>query len=233
MKKQIPVFTENYTARLYRNLNDPENFKLYLKEEFPYEEQYPKSDSGIILDDNFDLNPDISDLENAILLYQNLELDETQASDKRLWTYLTHVRFWDYMIKKWNIEGIEKPFGRIKDRYFLNTANIESLSRNGISRLWWYTHLTIDTSKKDHYELTRILLNRQDIAVGVFERRLGSISCIRRGILDYLKDHPTVMKSEDKTRELIKYVNLVGGVKNLSMLKLSEVKMILDKFPTN
>lgn len=92
--------------------------------------------------------------------------------------------------------------------------------------------LTIDTSRKDHYELTRILLNRQDIAVGIFERRLGSISCIRRGILDYLKDHPTVMKSEDKTRELIKYVNLVGGVKNLSMLRLSEVKMILDKFST-
>jgi hypothetical protein len=232
MKKQIPVFTENYTARLYRNLNDPENFKLYLNKEFPYEEQYPKGGSGIFLDDNFELNPDISDLENSILLYQNLELDETQASDKRLWTYLTHVRFWDYMIKKWSIEGTEKPFGRIKDRYFLNTANIESLSRNGIARLWWYTHLTIDTSRKDHYELTRILLNRQDIAVGIFERRLGSISCIRRGILDYLKDHPSVMKSEDKTRELIKYVNLVGGVKNLSMLRLSEVKMILDKFST-
>jgi hypothetical protein len=39
------------------------------------------------------------------------------------------------------------------------------------------------------------------------------------------------MKSEDKTRELIKYLNLAGGVKNLSMLKLNEVKRILEKFP--
>jgi hypothetical protein len=233
MKRQIPIFTESYTARLYRNLNKSDNFQLYLEKEFPYEELFSKGDSGIFLDDNFELNPNKSDLENSIALYQNLELDETQASDKRLWTYLTHVRFWDYMNKKWSIEGNEKPHGRIKDRYFLNTVNIESLSRNGISRLWWYTHLTIDSSRKDHYELTRILLNRQDIAVGIFERRLGSISCIRKGILDYLKDHPTVMKSEDKTRELIKYINLVGGVKNLSMLKLSEVKTILDKFPIN
>jgi hypothetical protein len=41
------------------------------------------------------------------------------------------------------------------------------------------------------------------------------------------------MKSEDKTRDLIKFINLVGGVKNLSMLKLSEVRTILDKFPIN
>jgi hypothetical protein len=227
MQKQIPVVTESDTARLYRNLKKSDNFRFYLEKEFPYEEIFPKGDSGIFIDDKFELNPDKSDLENSIALYENLDLDETQASDKRLWTYLTHARFWDYMNKKWS------PMGRIKDRYFLNTVNIESLSRNGISRLWWYTHLTIDRSRKDPYELTRILLNRQDIAVGIFERRLGSISSIRKGILDYLKDHPTVMKSEDTTRELIKYINLVGGVKNLSMLKLGEVKTILDKFPIN
>lgn len=231
MKRQIPVLTESYTARLYRNLNKSDNFRFYLEKEFQYEEIYPKGKSGIFLDDNFELNPDRSDLENSIALYQNLELDVTQASDKRLWTYLTHVRFWDYMRKKWSIEGIESPYGRIKDRYFLHTVNIESLSRNGISRLWWYTHLTIDQSRKDPNELTRILLNRQDIAVGIFERRLGSISCIRKGILEYLKDNPDIMKSEDKTRELIKFINLVGGVKNLSMLKLNEVKKILEKFP--
>ena len=135
------------------------------------------------------------------------------------------------MVKKWSIEGIEKPLGRIKDRFFLNTVNIESLSRNGISRLWWYSHLTIDASKKDHFELTKILLSRQDIAVGIFERRLGSISSVRKGLLEYLKNNHEILKSEDKTRELIKYINLAGGVKNLSMLKFKEVMEILEKFP--
>jgi len=147
--------------------------------------------------------------------------------------YRLNVKSLPGTIRKWSIMGIEKPLGRIKDRYFFNTVNIESLSRNGILRLWWYSHLTIDTSRKDHFELTKVLLSRQDIAVGIFERRLGSISCIRRGILDYLKDHPSVLKSEDETRELIKYINLIGGVKNLSMLKLSEVKTILEKFSTS
>jgi hypothetical protein len=231
MKKPVPVFTENYTAKLYRNTNNPDYLKFYLSEKFPLENIFPRGDSGIFLDDTFNLNPDKSDLENSIALYQNFELNETQASDKRLWTYLTHVRFWSYMKKRWSVEGIEDPKGRIKDRYFLNNVNIESLSRNGISRLWWYTHLTIDKSRKDVFELTKILLNRQEIAVGILERRLGSIACVRKGILEYLRDNPKVMSSEDKTRELIRYLNLVGGVKNLSMLKFNEIRKILDKFP--
>ena len=232
MKQQISLFTENYTSKLFRNLNRSENIQFYLSEKFPFEEIYPRGDSGIFLDENFELNTDKSDLENSMQLYQNLVLDETQASDKRLWTYLTHARFWNYMRKRWPIEGIEDPKGRIKDRYFLNNVNIESLSRNGISRLWWYTHLTIDNSRKDHYELTKVLLDRQETAVGILERRLGSIACVRKGILEYLRDNPKIMNKEDKTRELIKYLNLVGGVKNLSMLKLNEVKVILEKFST-
>jgi len=231
MNKQVPIFTQSYTAKLYRNLNKSDSLPLYQEEKFPYEEIFPRGETGIFLDENFDLNPDKSDLDNSIALYQSLELDETQASDNRLWTYLTHVRFWNYMKKRWSIEGIEDPYGRIKDRYFLNNVNIESLSRNGISRLWWYAHLTVDNNRKDHYELTRILLNRQEIAVGILERRLGSISCVRKGILEYLRDNPNVMNNEDKTRELIKFLNLVGGVKNLSMLKLNEIRRILDKFP--
>jgi hypothetical protein len=74
-------------------------------------------------------------------------------------------------------------------------------------------------------------LNLQDNAVGIFERRLGSKSCIRKGILDYLKDRTPVIKSENNQRELIKYINLVDGFKNLSMSKLSELKTTFDKFP--
>lgn len=233
MKKEIPIFTESYTRKLFRNLNSPEQIELYLCGKFQFAENFPKGGSGIYLEENFKLDPAKSDFENSKILYENLELNETQASDKRFWTYLTHVRFWDYMKKRWPLEGNKELIGRIKDRYFLNNVNIESLSRNGISRLWWYSHLTIDKSRKDHYELTKILLNRQEIAVGILERRLGSISCVRKGLLEYLRDNPKVMNNEDKTREIIKYFNLAGGVKSLSMLKFNEVRKILDKFPVD
>jgi hypothetical protein len=201
-----------------------------LKDKFQYEENYPRGGSGIYIEDNFDLNGDKTDIENSISLYENLELNETQASDKRLWTYLTHVWFWNYMKKRWPINDSEEVIGRIKGRYFINNVNIETLTRNGISRLWWYAHLTIDKSRKDHYELTKILLKRQEIAVGILERSLGSINNVRKGLLEYLSDNPVVMNSEDKTRDLIKFLNMAGGVKNLSMLKVGEVRKILDKF---
>lgn len=236
MKKEIPIFTESYTEKLFRNLNNTEQIKLYFRDKFIYEEYFPRGGSGIFLEDDFKLNiinSEKNDIENSIALYKSLELNETQASDKRLWTYLTHVRFWDYMKKRWPLDDAKDITNRIKDRYFLNNVNIESLSRNGICRLWWYSHVTIDESRKDPYELTKILLNRQEIAVGILERRLGSISCVRKGILEYLRDNPKIMNNEDNTRELIKYLNLVGGVKNLSMLKFKEVRKILDKFPIN
>jgi hypothetical protein len=232
MKTEIPIFTENYTSHLFRSLIVKDQINLYLGDKFPFEEKFPRGSSGVFLDPKFQLSNDKSDFENSKALYENLELNETQASDKRLWTYLTHVRFWEYMKKRWPLKEDKELFGRLKDRYFLNNINIESLSRNGISRLWWYSYLTIDKSRKDHYELTKILLNRQEIAVGILERRLGSINSVRRGILDFLKDNPKIMNNEDRTRELIKYVNLTGGVKVLSVLKYGEVRKILDRFPS-
>ena len=221
----------SYTEKLFRKLNDSEYCNRYMKETFEFEENFPKGKTGIILDDKFELKPGKDgDFENSKALYENLELNETQASDKRLWTYLTHVRFWNYMHSRWPLDGSEKNLDRIKSRYFIDTVNIGTLTRNGISRLWWYSHLTLDRSRKNHYELTDVLLSRQDIVVGIFERTFGSIKEVRTAILEYLRDNPEIKNNEKKTRELLKFINLVGGVKNLSMLKTSDVRIILNKF---
>lgn len=106
-------------------------------------------------------------------------------------------------------------------QYFLN-------KRNGISRLWWYAHLTVDDKRKDKYELTKVLLNRAEIAVGILERALGSNNNIRTALLEFLKENSSIKDSENKTRELLKGLNLVGGVKNLPFLETDEIKQILD-----
>lgn len=226
-RKEIPIFILNYVNKLFRNLEKSEYIKYYMEDKFPYEEIYPKGGTGIYLKDDFNLDPDAGDFENSKNIYDNLKINETQASDNRLWTYLTHVRFWTYMKKRWPLD-IENPVSRIKDRYFLNSLKLETLTRNGISRLWWYAHLTIDQSRKDHYELTRILLSRQDIAVGILERSLGSNKNVRKALLEFLSENPEIKDSEDKTREIIKQLNLAGGVKNIPMLKVNEIKSILE-----
>src|SRR5688572_9901109 len=118
-KIELRVFTDSYTDKLYRDVKTTNNTENYYKEKFPFEERFPKGNTNIFIGENFDLDPEKSDLENCILLYNGLKLNETQASDSRLWTYLSHVVFWNYMRKRWAVEDIRKndnPIGRVIDR---------------------------------------------------------------------------------------------------------------------
>jgi hypothetical protein len=230
-KIELKVFTESYTDKLFRDIKNTNNVDNYYKESFPYEERFPKGSTSLFINEDFILDPNKSDLENSILLYNELHLNETQASDPRLWTYLSHVVFWKYMRKRWALEEVratDNPVGRVLDRYLLINPRIESLTRNGISRLWWYSHLTKDERRGDNYELTKILLSRAEVAVGVLERTIGVNYNMRTAILEFLKEHNNILSNEDLTRQLLRTFNLYGGTKVLPLLEVSELKRILE-----
>lgn len=228
-KTEIKYFTSHYVEKLYRLVASTENFDNYFSEEFPFEHTYAKGQTGIFLTEDLKLNPDKKyDLENSILLYENLrDLNEVQASDERLWVYLTHVRFWDYMTQRWPIDGMENPLNRIKRRYFLRGLSLESIARNGLSRLWWYAHLTYDESRGNKYELLEVLMSKQDLIAGITERAFWANRNLRVAILEYLKENPEIASNENQTRELLKSLNLIGGVKILPLLTINEIKKIL------
>lgn len=233
-KTELNIFSSTYIEELYRELIEGEGLKNYTKEEFPYKEKFPRGRTNIFIDQSLNLNPE-DDLQSAISLYENLSLNETQASDPRLWTYLTHVTFWDYMRKRWPVDdtSIKVPENRVKSRYFLINLNLRTLTRNGISRLWWYSHLTVNTDREEKYALTKVLLSRADLTVGITERALGSNESIRTAILEFLEDNPVIKESENKTRELLTGLNLVGGPKPLSFLDKEKVKELLHKIKQN
>lgn len=234
---EINVFTYGYVADLLRNVKVKMDFSPYYSKCFPHEENYPKGRSGIIIPDDFKLinseNGKHFDLENSIALYEKISgVSPAVASDERLWTYLTHVLFWEYMKSRWPIDNTGKKDdikGRIINRYFLKGSNLETLSRNGISRLWWYAHLTVDESRSDKYELTRVLLERADIAVGLLERAFGANDSIRKSFLKFLQKNDDIRKSEAKTRSLLKLINLAGGVRNLPGLNEDDLLVLFGK----
>ena len=164
---ELKVFQSGYVDKLYRNLISTNNFDDYKLDSFPFEQKFPKGNTGIFLDEGFALDADNSDFENSVLLYDQLKhLNETEASDERLWVYLTHVTFWEYMRMRWPIENVDNPVSRIRERYFMRGSSIESITRSGIARLWWYAHLTYDESRQNKYELTEVLLKRADLKIG-------------------------------------------------------------------
>jgi hypothetical protein len=134
------------------------------------------------------------------------------------------------MRKRWPLEGVRKgdnPMGRLIDRYLLVNPKLESLTRNGISRLWWYAHLTKDQNRSDNYELTKVLLSRAEVAVGILERTIGINVNMRIAILEFLKENKEILSDEDLTRELLRTFNLYGGTKVLPLLDIQEIKKIL------
>lgn len=230
-KIELKIFTESYTDKLFRDIKATNNLDNYYQSKFPFEERYPKGNTGIFIDANFDLDPENNDLLNSISLYEALELNETQASDPRLWTFLTHNYFWKYMRKRWALENVRKgdnPLGRVVDRYLLLNPRLESLTRNGISRLWWYAHLTKDAIREDPYELTKVLLTRAEVAVGILERTIGISKNMRTAILEFLKENQTILSDEDLTRRLLRSFNLYGGTKVLPILQVDELKSVLE-----
>ncbi|MFF2447925.1 DUF6339 family protein [Neobacillus sp. NPDC058068] len=163
------------------------------------------------------------DLLNAISLYEYFkDLPLTLASDEKFWSYLTHTSFWDYMCKRWPVqeaEGEEIEF--IKTRYFFSSKS-KTFYRNGLSRLWWYVSMTYDEQKADPYHYTRIILGYQDVANLLIEttnlsRNKVALKAILEVIstIEELESSEKVKKIKRKRhliRDLIKYINLVGGV---------------------
>lgn len=228
------ILSTRTVERMFRQLKNLNDHTPYLAATYTGELEYPKGGSGIPVADGITLAmpsgpSDLKDLENTKILYSAFSgLTPAQASDKRLWTYLTHVTFWDYMRKRWPVDEVEKPVNRVRDRYFLNTTSLESLTRNGISRLWWYGYLTHDPKRTNPWELTEILLSRADLAQNVTERAIGSNLQLRIAVLEFLSANPQIMSNELATRELMKGLNLAGGTRNLPFLEVDETKALLS-----
>ncbi|MEQ9426599.1 MAG: DUF6339 family protein [Cyclobacteriaceae bacterium] len=232
--EKVKVFTYSYMDRLFNDsTNDPD---LYLQERISFSDEcYAKGETGLTLENGIieKINNSIStsgsskeDADNSIRIYEALDINLTTASDPRLWTCLTHDIFWDYMKMRWPLVSLdrEKMKSRIKDRYHLRNLSLNNMSRNGMARLWWIAYLTVDEERKDKFELTKVLASRQDLIAGLLERVLGSNENIRRSILQFLLENNLYLEKEVKRRDLLKKINLLGGVKNLPLLTRFEIK---------
>lgn len=200
-------------------------------------------------------NPAGDDIENAIAIYEAYrDINETQASDSRLWTYLSHVTFRDYTIRRWAVGGNyenlksnnakKKAINFILSHWFsFNSNNDRMLRRNSIARLWWACHLTKspwandpeyfkDLESDDPYRFTRILLQTQDIYQNVLERGLGRDNRILITILEFIEANKDVA-SRYPIRDLIKELNLSLSVKNLSLLERKKLREAIFKMGSN
>ena len=113
--------------------------------------------------DEFELDPQASDIKNTKILYQAMRnLTDSEATEERLWSCMAHGAFWDFMRDKfkYDIESNSRftfKESTILNRYFFNTKSHgwkRSMQLNILSRMWWTGRLCYDEkNKKDpfHY----------------------------------------------------------------------------------
>lgn len=168
-----------------------------------------------------------NDAENSKRLYESLiSLTPAQATDSRIWTYLTHTVYYEYMTERWMTKE-ENALGTV-NRFF--ASNNRELIRNGIARLWWYGYLTFDAKRKDPYELTKFLLSNQNIAQSLLERNIGNnkewLKIVLSCILKYKDDYPAIVKS-DNIKKIGKYINYFGGVSILDLFDQHDTEQFI------
>lgn len=234
----LKLFKEEFLDNLKKNI--AENIDYYQKESVWIGEYFgidiSEDDPPVQLIIKEKNNHEL-DYENTVRLYTALKnLSPAKASDERFWAYMTHVVYWDYMIARWpvaikNDEDIVKAINFIKTHYFFGE---KPYARNGIARLWWFGHVTYDSSLEDPFELTALMLKNQDqdISRMIMEspnivRNRVSIQIILRSI-DNMKKQGIPFKARDFVRYAAKRINFLGGVTVLEALDYEDINKLIE-----
>ncbi|MGA3285433.1 MAG: DUF6339 family protein [Verrucomicrobiota bacterium] len=187
----------------------------------------------------------LHDAENVRRVFQWLHhLTPVQASDPRLWVYLTHGPYADYTVARWPIDADTNVADRIRDRYFLEGEGLASLVRNSVARLWWFGYLTRDSKQADPFELADVLLSLQDIQVAFLERAIGRSPRILHGALRLWKkmisERGNIPQQGSVVQKWAKLIRLHGGVVLLDALPEQQLQNVIwlklgdaldEKFP--
>ncbi len=164
-----------------------------------------------------------TDFENAVKIYDAFkgQLNPVQASDLRLWAYLAHDTYWEYMRTRWAVDiaseededdvGRDKIVSRIGSRYFFKASKGKAFVRQGIARLYWSAYLTYDENNKDNpYEMTEYFLSKQDIFMVSTERSLARYKTLLLAALKVLKENEDLKRAD--IRNYFLNLNQAGGV---------------------
>jgi len=187
------------------------------------------------------------DFENAVILYESLNLNRIQASDPRLWTYLCHVPYYTY-IKKRHLprtrknkyldidkfydysENEQQTIRNYIKQYFFTESDNRTLRKNALSGLWWAVELSIEPWERydgvqkisdDKYYYTKVLIEDTNLYQGTIERVFGQNPKMLFPIIDLVIDKNM---GKDSKANLFKKVNSILAFRNLSNMNYDEIK---------
>lgn len=197
---------------------------------------YEDSSSKLNLTPDSPSNYDAQNIRIFHEKFKNIPIE--LASEESFWAYLSHVDFWEYMQVRWPLKS-DTDTSSIRNRYFFGKNR--PLFRQGVARLWWYGHLTYDSTLDDPYHYTNVAFKDQDRArllietVNISRNRVALFATL--DVLHTLDNWTSEEKietikgeRENLIRPLMQFINSVGGVMIWDMLTLDEAKVKIMSF---
>jgi len=234
--KRVKVYTNSYIDQLDQRLQNKDVVSLYIDGKSPVCTDADMKDTILEIESFPNLSVDKKEFENAQILYEAFEgMNLTLASDLRLWAWLAHVPFMDYMSKRWPVgeqEETKRP-GYVARHWFVKSQTSGSYMDHGIAMLWWGAHVTHDLERDNPFELTKELFSMLDYTTTIFGE-LGRSSNFIHAVLEFVIENPELFKSqkEAKVRFIMRKMNYVGGYKILSNLPKNDIKNLLEQYRT-
>lgn len=222
------TFKESYVKRLKNEIKAGVSIPKYSSETFEYDPTMLKCIANVYKPEGLldKLMQTSSDFEAAKVLYESYKhITPLLASTEQFWAYLCHVDLFPYVQKRWGTD-LENP-EYIEDHWFFGKYGY---IRNCLASLWWSIYCSYDESKEDPFELSEILFRNYSFRVAWLKIMLRTKEGLL-GILEFLKENPDILETafENRSRFIAKYVNLIGGVKQLSYLNREFLKSELQK----
>jgi len=221
------IFRQKYVDELRNGVSERRLISYYESDTFEFNPEEVWQSPEITKADSINLLiPDsvsLYDFENSVRVYEAYkDLTPLQASDIRLWTYLTHVDLYKYVSNRWpsvRDKRATNPTKYILDHWFISSPSQTNFLRHSIAGLWWAAYLTYDETREDRYELTKLIYRQLDVP----QRTLGTYNLARHkeaviGILEYIQQNPATFKNnyQNKLRFVTRYLNQIGGTKPIS-----------------
>lgn len=188
------------------------------------------------------LAPDATDASNSILIHRYLfDLRPDQATDTRLWTYMTHSDFFAYTKERWPGRRSSNRAQHVRNRYFLRGGRQGQL-QNAVARLWWGAHFTyapwervpdlkpLEALHTDPYVYTRRIFSTQELFQGLMARVFGSSPIVRICYLEAIERLSVagkIPKLADTLKRLSRNLNLVSSYRVLDALPFDVLMPIM------
>ena len=150
-------------------------------------------------------------------------LTPKQATDERIWAYLTHFVFWDYTRARWQLKGDKEKRQKIILSHFFVSGIRGMVRDNAVSRLWWMAHVCNRMKDCKLADALGALLLKEDARKEIMER---ATFCRSEPIFNSLMNFMLrsfngnqQLHERKNFRQLSKELNRVGGVRVLDSLE--------------